>query len=288
LGNKFERLPLNIDGPRTEITIFSRLTKKREPGLPSRESHVRGASLDSRPDRINCCKNGGNMWNRIMEDYSGREITCQEDRLPAIAGVAEVLLEIWNKEDAYIAGMWKSCFVEQLGWYFTDSKPTSEPPCIYVAPSWSWLSANQKIMTKKARSHMPEEYEYSAIAELEDYMLYPKDRKTPLGQLSGGWIRLKAPTLQKKTFKQVYAFTVIMDNPEGECYSDSWIVLLGRTRIMLNGKYVNFSEGLILEPMGDEDSVTIRTGRWEKREERDNEYPWKELENIPKEVFIIH
>lgn len=43
------------------------------------------------------------VWEAIVEDYSGRELTVPEDRLPAIAGIVSELARLWG--DTYLAGL---------------------------------------------------------------------------------------------------------------------------------------------------------------------------------------
>lgn len=80
-------------------------------------------------------------WKKLVEQFSRREITKPEDRLPALAGIASELSIFWD--DEYLAGTWKKCLQKCLVWsraprcapYFSPST---------TAPSWSWHMSMRK------------------------------------------------------------------------------------------------------------------------------------------------
>jgi hypothetical protein len=80
------------------------------------------------------------VWSRLVSEYSDRALTSLQDRLVAIAGLAEK--HKLGLKDQYLAGLWKSDLPRALLW---EQPPTfsTEPAnraAIYVAPSWSWAS----------------------------------------------------------------------------------------------------------------------------------------------------
>lgn len=78
-------------------------------------------------------------WYRRVEDYSAREFTKYEDRLVALAGVAQICSPRINSR--YIAGLWSSYFAYGLAWartQFDRSRPIKKPRY----PTWSWASHN--------------------------------------------------------------------------------------------------------------------------------------------------
>jgi hypothetical protein len=90
------------------------------------------------------------LWQDVIEDYNGREITFPEDRKPALAGVASELHKIWK--DAYLAGVWRTFLVRHLVWHFLYRKERghTEPEyaasyAVYEGPSWSWISCPHKV-----------------------------------------------------------------------------------------------------------------------------------------------
>ncbi|KAF2092633.1 HET-domain-containing protein, partial [Rhizodiscina lignyota] len=53
-------------------------------------------------------------WQHIVEDYMGRGLTNESDRLIAMAGVAEAMQK--HTSDVYIAGLWKNLLPYGLTW----------------------------------------------------------------------------------------------------------------------------------------------------------------------------
>jgi len=77
------------------------------------------------------------LWNGLIYKYSARELTDKDDRLRALAGVAQELAKVWG--DTYLFGLWKSCIVEQLLWFCVQGyeRQARRSP---RAPTWSWVS----------------------------------------------------------------------------------------------------------------------------------------------------
>lgn len=79
------------------------------------------------------------VWDHMIEEYSGRQLTCSKDRLLAISGIASY----FEQEDCggYFAGHWRATLPESLGWYIDHSHlQNSTGVQDYTAPSWSWAS----------------------------------------------------------------------------------------------------------------------------------------------------
>jgi hypothetical protein len=102
-------------------------------------------------------------WLSIVENYSRRRLTVNQDKLSAVAGVARAVAEITG--DTYLAGLWAQHFFEDLHWRvyvyeetFEKNKEglgklavkgkavgTTDRPAEYRAPSWSWASIDAPI-----------------------------------------------------------------------------------------------------------------------------------------------
>ena len=54
------------------------------------------------------------IWQRIVEDYSGHELTHHGDRMIAISEIVHELSLYWK--DTYIAGMWRNGLIQNLAW----------------------------------------------------------------------------------------------------------------------------------------------------------------------------
>ncbi len=177
------------------------------------------------------------VWRGIIKDYSRREITFPEDRLPAISGIVSELTKVW--QDEYFAGMWKRCFIQHLGWsspcpirlYKTtiDNHPRwatyVSPPLLrpVQAPSWSWVSVNRAI-----------DLTYAPIADAEvvDCQVELVDEDSPLGHVSSGELTLRAATINLTDLSVKYRRDIksrIVYDSEEPADNASMFVLLGRT-----------------------------------------------------------
>jgi hypothetical protein len=102
-------------------------------------------------------------WILLVENYTRRHLTVEQDKLPAVAGLAAVVAA--ETGDRYFAGLWGSHIYEDLCWrvfcreeYFDqDTKGHQTIPKVgklignatrpkeYRAPSWSWASLDAPI-----------------------------------------------------------------------------------------------------------------------------------------------
>jgi hypothetical protein len=53
-------------------------------------------------------------WLRLVEDYTSRHLTREDDNLPALAGVAKFIHRATSS--TYLAGHWRSSILETLCW----------------------------------------------------------------------------------------------------------------------------------------------------------------------------
>ncbi|KAE9367909.1 HET-domain-containing protein [Stipitochalara longipes BDJ] len=182
------------------------------------------------------------VWEAIVEDYSSRELTVPQDRLPAIAGIASELARLW--EDTSLAGMWKKCLVKHLAWERVGRYPETKN----IAPSWSWASPgsgvafHQKIET--------------ISADVTDCQVEPLDERASFGQVKDGRLVLRALSLggfQGKGPSSFWRHVYDRSSSSTSDVADVQYILLGQT---LEQGCI----GLILEMRAD--GKYVRTGIW--------------------------
>jgi hypothetical protein len=97
------------------------------------------ARLDKHPEAV------WGAWHRVVEQYSRRNLTNQNDKLPAISGIARKIQKATSSK--YIAGLWEANLAMDLLWstakaadvhYFSLDK--------YRAPSFSWASLDTPVV----------------------------------------------------------------------------------------------------------------------------------------------
>jgi hypothetical protein len=126
-------------------------------------------------------------WYDLIENYTTRNLTNADDKLPAISGLASVMEA--RTGDKYIAGLWQSHLSIGLLWHRKSEWLTR--PAMYRAPSWSWAAFDGHIV-------MPAEADIESsmipaiwMAEIMFLNFKPKGFD-PHGQLASGMVTLIA------------------------------------------------------------------------------------------------
>ncbi|KAK3941118.1 heterokaryon incompatibility protein-domain-containing protein [Diplogelasinospora grovesii] len=136
------------------------------------------------------------IWRIIIEQYSTKDLTFFEDRLPALAGIAADLAKVWN--DVYIAGFWGKTIVQYLGWHRSRMREGPDFGGIDVTkrhgvPSWSWVSVPYGV--DFAEPLTPD-------AELVSHDVKLISPRSPFGQVKSGRITLEARVLEVSDLPQ--------------------------------------------------------------------------------------
>ncbi|KAH7413481.1 heterokaryon incompatibility protein-domain-containing protein, partial [Cadophora sp. MPI-SDFR-AT-0126] len=176
------------------------------------------------------------LWASIVEDYSRRNLSFREDRLPALAGIAEELQTVWN--DTYIAGLWKKCLISHMGWKragrIKPSSNTSINTREYLAPSWSWVSFNGPVTFDVVKVEDDLGASIEGTAKVVDYRVTPVTSDAPLGRLENGYVTIETmtemathpPSQQAADF-----WEISMDEKAGNLATDSLLyAILGRNK----------------------------------------------------------
>lgn len=85
-------------------------------------------------------------WYRVVEQYTRRNLTVSNDKLPAISGIAEKIQK--SASFTYIAGLWKENFAFDLLWSTTTvGLPDAHYFALdtYRAPTFSWASLDTPV-----------------------------------------------------------------------------------------------------------------------------------------------
>ncbi|RYP14630.1 hypothetical protein DL765_006245 [Monosporascus sp. GIB2] len=172
-------------------------------------------SEDNRRDMYNAVKAGEpamyshfldsylfkHRWQRLCSLYSNRSLTVPSDKLPAMAGMAAHFA--WSSEQekvghememspmkprCYLAGIWlREDSVDQLCWSLDDGLGAGARPPEYRAPTWSWAALDGPIRWEE----VPIE-----LATVKGAHVEPQSPEHIFGQVSGGWLCLRAITFK--------------------------------------------------------------------------------------------
>ncbi|KAL5326255.1 hypothetical protein ACEPPN_007393 [Leptodophora sp. 'Broadleaf-Isolate-01'] len=144
----------------------------------------------------------GDAWLKLIEKYTRRSLTREEDKFPALSGLARSIASY--TKDTYHAGIWKSYLMQGLFWEVYAFEPyhfcnnpehdtdTAEKSSVrrlekYRAPSWSWAAFDAKIEFKPLKKEL--------VAECLE-CITPAAGEDQFGRLKeGGYIKLRAPLL---------------------------------------------------------------------------------------------
>jgi len=84
-------------------------------------------------------------WHKLVNMYSGLDLTYASDRLPAVAAIVEREMRL-RLDDVYIAGMWQKSLLSDLAWvpFNAGSVPPARIPQIR-SPTWAWPSSQVQV-----------------------------------------------------------------------------------------------------------------------------------------------
>ncbi|KAK7737566.1 hypothetical protein SLS63_002695 [Diaporthe eres] len=135
------------------------------------------------------CKRG---WNFIIQEYIGTDLSFEEDKLPAIAGIARRYAKLcggWT----YLSGLWKEDLPSALKWRKHWYGARDPRPLVQVAPTWSWacLPHGDNIWTWRIKGHIP----------LVKHTISPPGADVYAGARSAE-ITVEAPTLDVQVYRE--------------------------------------------------------------------------------------
>jgi hypothetical protein len=139
------------------------------------------------------------FWVWIQNAYSSRNLQFFDDRYPAIGAVAKEVHRVTG--DTYIAGLWKSCIIQEIAWYSEwDSRIYTRKPHPRQSPSWSWLSQFRPVSTWSIWEEDPKR------PKLISYSVQLADPTAPFGHVLGGEFVLQATIVNStKVSKEIIA-----------------------------------------------------------------------------------
>ena len=125
------------------------------------------------------------LWSRVVIAFSCGALTVEQDKLPALAGIAQRMAGLLD--DQYLAGLWRKFIVDELCWSATvQNRGLQEQPfrpTKYRAPSWSWISVEGQIT--------PDDYGYGcSLIEVLDAQAEPAS-DNPFGSVKSGQLLLR-------------------------------------------------------------------------------------------------
>lgn len=130
----------------------------------------------------------GEHWYDMVQEFSRRHLTFPEDKLLAVAGLADEIASFTRQR--YVAGLWRDDLLGGLMW---STYPILDPerPAQWRAPSWSWASVDAEI-TYGRRPPLS----MTPVAEIVSIDVVPKSAAVPRGQLQHALLEIRAPVFR--------------------------------------------------------------------------------------------
>jgi hypothetical protein len=135
-------------------------------------------------------------YYRVVTAYTWRRLSFDSDKLPAFAGIAEILHSALGGE--YLAGIWSKDLNAGLLWY--REMKTCEHVERYRAPSWSWAVTNEPVIFKSTKF---EGFQDNFEAEFQSRELEVQ-RGNPYGQVRSATLNIKGFTKTLVRSSQTY------------------------------------------------------------------------------------
>jgi hypothetical protein len=86
------------------------------------------------------------IWREIVQYYSCLQLTKVSDKLPALSGLAQKVMQA-QPNKRYLAGLWENSLLEDLLWVnLAISEGEGTPlPVSCSGPSWSWIAVDDAV-----------------------------------------------------------------------------------------------------------------------------------------------
>ena len=127
------------------------------------------------------------LWRRIVIQYMTLTLTLPADRLPAIAGVAEMVGKA--RKASYLAGLWSDSLQHDLLWYRSENSAVPQPESVRLrAPTWSWAAVEGPVSYSQHLFHTPREPQL--------YCEFLEGQCKSKGKNVSGFVRLRCSKLK--------------------------------------------------------------------------------------------
>lgn len=169
-------------------------------------------------------------WHKTVSNYTSRSFTKEQDKLPAISGLAQRFHE--KIQGAYYAGLWGCDLINELIWRPNNMNDCTKVASPYLAPSWSWVSLWGRVTwgTTDKKSRLNADELDAEILEVHTILAGPD----AFGRVLDGYIKLSARIISTTYHfhyrggrKGMDRFTCGKDSREGEMLPDVSINLSG-------------------------------------------------------------
>ncbi|KUJ22734.1 uncharacterized protein LY89DRAFT_308998 [Mollisia scopiformis] len=128
-------------------------------------------------------RNFRKTWRDIVREFSKRQLSYAEDKLPALSGIASAMAAV--SRQTYVAGLWMGNLINDLLWCRDFATiPILRPK--YRAPSWSWAAIDSPVFWSKSLDCPVEKY--TRVLDCQTEILSPL---APFAEVSDGYLEIE-------------------------------------------------------------------------------------------------
>jgi hypothetical protein len=224
------------------IDVLQTLERARLPLSPVALSHTNAPQLTM--DEIM------DAWTGVVNDYSNRNLTNSDDKLVAIAALAEEFGRRYDDQlGVYLAGHWRTTLLGTLFWIvlYYSAAPKLR------APSWSWAAVDHAVWPFGDEGDFEISPEDVEITDCTTQLAFPD---LPFGPVTSGQLLIRGRLGTAVLFPDVSDDDVLSEfllfddqmrtNLIGEGHPDTK-EKVPRAPTLLTLLYLNRSRGLLLE-----------------------------------------
>ncbi|KAH7417180.1 hypothetical protein BKA64DRAFT_701964 [Cadophora sp. MPI-SDFR-AT-0126] len=196
------RMAWECGGSRTTLDIVSRMRENLKTLLINKSvSASRKRCWDTPLTKLSqeCNK----LWRDMVKEYTKRQLTLPEDKLPALAGVAAEIASLSGQK--YLAGLWNDDLIHSLLWCLDFAMTPLPRPSQYRAPSWSWAAIDSPVTWSKAILGFLDD----EVAKVLSWKVAPQWEESPFGQSSyGGSLTIRG-SMRKVLIERTQSQTIL-------------------------------------------------------------------------------
>lgn len=205
-------------------------------------------------------------WKSILAMYTAAHMTREEDKLPAISGIARKIAEQTGNE--CVAGLWRHKMETELLWFCVEP---GNKPVVYRAPSWSWAAVDSEISFDESYDHQ------ELWADVLEAHVTPQG-EDPLGELRDGDLQIVCRSLLQSNVEPAGRWS--STNLLGVVFEHEWTRVFSIEvfwDFVISGCQINYEEfyllplklqredgsvlsGLVLRPTGEVRGQYCRVG----------------------------
>ncbi|KAI1760924.1 heterokaryon incompatibility protein-domain-containing protein [Hypoxylon sp. FL1150] len=152
--------------------------------------------LDGLKSQLRATGSLSGCWKRVVDTYSQRKLTCLQDKLPALSGIAAAMHHrpgtTW-RDHRYVAGLWEETLLYDLLWSSKWKEDVKCAPKRIGGPSWTWASVDAPI----SYFDRPQSNSMTDFTEITEVDCSPLG-KNPYAGFAEGRIEIEGPVTQGK------------------------------------------------------------------------------------------